>query len=253
VGPMIVTVESGLSKGVPIAPLPTGTDASFTDHVIEVIVARLDLGPEAVCASAAVLSDEERQRANRFAFDRDRSRFTVARSRLRQLLGARLDMRPDSVELVYGKRGKPALARRFASSGLRFNVAHSDDVAVYAFSRGHEIGIDVETVRVLPDADDVAASFFSRRENEVYRSLAPRDKPLGFFNCWTRKEAFIKALGEGLYHPLDHFDVSLAPGEPARILRVGHIPGNLCGWTLHSFLPGPGLIGAVAMRHLPLH
>jgi 4'-phosphopantetheinyl transferase len=247
---MIVTVESGFSKGVPIAPVPPGTDASFTNHAIEVIVTRLDLVPEAVRASAAVLSDAERQRANRFALDRDRSRFTVARSSLRQLLGARLNVRPDSVELVYGKRGKPALARRFAASGLRFNLAHSDDVAVYAFSRGHEIGIDVETLRVLPDADDVAASFFSRRENEVYRSLAPRDKPLGFFNCWTRKEAFIKALGDGLYHPLDRFDVSLAPGEPARILRVGHIPGDLCGWMLHSFSPGSGLIGAVVVRKL---
>jgi 4'-phosphopantetheinyl transferase len=245
---MIVSVESSLSKGVPFAPAPPGTDALFTYDAIEIIVTRLDVGPEALLTSAAMLSEAERQRANRFAFDRDRRRFTVARSRLRQLLGARLDMRPDSVELMYGKHGKPALARRFAASGLRFNVAHSDDVAVYAFSRGREVGIDVETVRVLPDADDVAASFFSRRENEVYRSLAPRDKPLGFFNCWTRKEAFIKALGDGLYHPLDRFDVSLAPGEPARILRVEHVPGELCGWTLHSFLPGPGLIAAVVVR-----
>jgi 4'-phosphopantetheinyl transferase len=195
-----------------------------------------------------LLSDAERQRANGFAFDRDRRRFTVARSRLRQLLGSRLDARPESVELVYGERGKPALARRFAASGLRFNVAHSDDVAVYAFSRGLEIGIDVEAVRVIDDADDIAARFFSHRENEAYRALAPSDKPLGFFNCWTRKEAFIKALGDGLYHPLDRFDVSLAPGELARILRVGHVPGDLCGWTLHGFLPGPGLVGAVVVR-----
>ena len=132
-----------------------------------------------------------------------------------------------------------------AASDLRFNVSHSDDVAVYAFSTGREIGIDIESIRVIRDAEDIAARFFSRRENEAYLALDPRDRPLGFFNCWTRKEAFVKALGDGLYHPLDRFDVSLAPGEPAKILRVENTPGEDCGWTLHSFVPGPGLIGAV--------
>ena len=223
-----------------IAPLP------------DIAVARLDVGPETVRASAALLSDAERQRAGRLARDRDRRRFIVARSRLRQLLGERLGVRPQAVELIYGERGKPALARRFAGSDLRFNVSHCDDVAVYAFSRGREIGIDVEALRSVRDADDIAAHFFSRRENEAYLSLDPGDKPLGFFNCWTRKEAFIKALGDGLYHPLDGFDVSLAPDEPARILRLGSTPGDHCGWALHSFLPGPGLIGAVVVRELGL-
>ena len=91
---------------------------------------------------------------------------------------------------------------------------------------------------------------FSHGENEVYRSLEPCDKPLGFFNCWTRKEAFIKALGDGLSHPLDRFDVSLAPGEPARILRVGGTAGDHCGWTLHSLRPGPGLIGAIVVQQV---
>jgi 4'-phosphopantetheinyl transferase len=247
---MIVTVESGSSEGVPVEPALPGTRASFTNEAIEVIATRLDLRSEAVRASATLLSEAEQQRASRFAFDLDRRRFTAARSQLRRLLGVRLDVQPDSVELVYGERGKPALAPRFAASGLRFNVAHCNDVAVYAFSRGREIGIDVEAVRVIRDADDIAASFFSRRENEAYSALDLSDKPLGFFNCWTRKEAFIKALGDGLYHPLNRFDVSLAPGEPARILRVENVPGNLCGWTLHGFLPGLGLTGAVVVRKL---
>src|SRR6185436_6736158 len=168
---MIVNVESGLSRGGPVGPVVPGADVSFTNDPIEVVVTRLDTGSEAVRASGALLSDAERQRAGRFAFHRDRSRFIAARSRLRQLLAARLDVRPESVELTYGERGKPALARRFAASGLQFNVAHCDDVAVYAFSRGREIGIDVEVVREVRDADDIAASFFSRRENEAYRAL----------------------------------------------------------------------------------
>lgn len=228
--------------------------ASFAGAAIEVVVARLDLAPEALRASAALLSDAERLRASRFAFERDRRRCIVARARLRQLLGVRLDVRPDAVEVVYGERGKPALARRHADSNLRFNVAHSDDVAVYAFARGREIGIDVEAVRVISDADDIAARFFSRRENDAYRALGSRDRPLGFFNCWTRKEAFIKALGDGLYHPLERFDVSLTPSEPARILRVGNTPGDCCGWQMASFSPVRGFVAALVVesgRKLP--
>jgi 4'-phosphopantetheinyl transferase len=169
----------------------------------EVVVFRLDVGPEAVRASAALLSDAERQRANRFAFDRDRRRFIVARAGLRKLLSVRLSVRPESVELTYGPHGKPTVSRRCADADLRFNVSHSEDVAVYAFAPGREIGVDVEAVRVLPDADDIAACFFSRCENEAYRALDPRDRPLGFFNCWTRKEAFLNYTAENhlLYSP----------------------------------------------------
>lgn len=218
------------------------------DEAIDVVTTRLKVEAEAVHASAALLSDAERQRASRFAFDRDRNRFIVARARLRQLLAARLGVRPASVELVYGARGKPALARRFARSGLRFNVSHSNDVAVYAFALGREVGIDVEAVRVMNDADSIAARFFSQFENKAYLALDPEDKLPGFFNCWTRKEAFIKALGNGLYYPLDRFDVSLTPGEPANILRVESTPGGDCEWTLHSFVPEPGFIGAVVVQ-----
>jgi 4'-phosphopantetheinyl transferase len=208
--------------------------ASFAD-VVEVVVARPDVGSDAVCASATLLSDRELERARRFAFDADRGRYVVARALLRQLLAARLGARPESVE--------PA-------SDLRFNVSHCEDVAVYAFASGREVGVDVEAVRALPDADDVAACCFSRREHATYRALEPRDRPLGFFQCWTRKEAFIKALGDGLYHPLDRFDVSLAPGEPARILRVEDVPGDQCPWRLEAFSPVPGFVAAVVTERL---
>jgi len=170
---------------------------------------------------------------------------------LRQLLSARLAVPPESVELIYGKHGKPALAPKFADSDLRFNVAHSEDIAVYAFSTGREIGIDVEAVRTMPDADAIAAHFFSPREQAAYLALNPLDKARGFFNCWTRKEAFVKALGDGLYHALDRFDVSLAPAEPAEILRVDDMPGDGCGWMLESFEPAPGYAGAVVKQVHP--
>ena len=219
--------------------------STLADNAIEVVTTRLDLAPEPIAELARLLSDAERQRASRFAFDRDRRRFTVARAQLRQLLAARLDVQPESVELTYSAYGKPALARRFADSKLYFNVSHSEYVAVVAFAFDREVGIDVEAVRQLADADEIAARFFSRRENEAYCALDPRDRPLGFFNCWTRKEAFIKAIGDGLHYPLDRFDVSLAPGEPARILRVESTPGDECGWRMESFSPAPGFVAAV--------
>ena len=217
------------------------------EEAVEVIVTRLDVRSESLRAGAAVLTDEERDRARRFVFDRDRDRFIGARACLRQLLAARLGTPPDSVELVYGAHGKPALAPGYADTGLRFNVSHCDDLTLYAFSCGREIGIDVEAVRPIGDADDIAARFFSQRENRAYRALEPSDRPLGFFQCWTRKEAFIKALGDGLSYPLDRFDVSLTPGEPAQILRVEDTPGDRCGWRLESWSPAPGFVAAVVI------
>jgi 4'-phosphopantetheinyl transferase len=234
-----------LTDGQPRTPMVAGEVLLFAGATVEVVSVRLDAELAALGVLAQCLSEGERLRASRFVFERDRRRFIVGRARLRHFLASRLAVPPDAVELVYGPRGKPGLSRRFADAALCFNVSHSEDVAIYAFARGREIGVDVEAVRELRDADDIAARFFSRRENETYLALDSRDKPLGFFNCWTRKEAFIKALGDGLYYPLDRFDVSLAPGEPAKILRVESISGNKCGWCLNSFSPAPGFVAAV--------
>jgi len=221
-------------------------DVATSGAPIQVVVARLAAAPDAVRASAALLSDAERHRARRFAFDRDASRFIVARARLRQLLAARLGVRAEAVEFEYGAYGKPVLSRRFADSDLHFNLSHCEDVAAYAFSGGHAIGIDIEAVREISDADNIAARYFSRLENATYCSLKPRDRPLGFFNCWTRKEAVVKAFGDGLSMPLDRFDVTLAPGEPAKLLRVEGTPGDDSGWWLHSLCPAAGYVVAIA-------
>ena len=194
----------------------------------DLVTIRLDVAPDAFRAAWAVLSESERQRASRFTFERDRKRFVAARATLRRLLAARLGVQPHEVELVYGQYGKPALGGRSANSGLRFNVSYCDDLAVYAFARGREIGVDVEAVRWFADADDVAARFFSSAEYEAYAALDALDKPSGFFNCWTRKEAFIKAIGDGLNHPLQSFDVS-----------------RVSGWEIESFVPAPGFVAAV--------
>lgn len=223
----------------------------FSDGTFDVALAWLDPGSEIVHALSGLLSSAERQRADRFKFTRDRRRFIVARARLREFLAARLRMRPECVELVYGAHGKPEVAPHCAASDLRFNLSHAQDLAVYAFSTGRAIGVDVEWIRAIDDADEIAARCFARQENDAYRALDPGQKLLGFFHCWTRKEAFVKALGDGLSHALRDFDVSLTPGEPAKILRVGDVRGERCGWTLQTFSPAPGFVGAVAVQSQP--
>ena len=211
----------------------------------DVVVTRLQTDPGTIQAAARLLSSDETHRSRQFRFEADRARFVVARASLRRLLAARLDAKPASIRLAYGAHGKPGVA----DSTLRFSAARCEDLAVFAFSDEAEIGVDVEAIRFVCDADDVVARFFSHSENEEYRHLDPSDKAEGFFNCWTRKEAFVKATGEGLSQPLDAFDVSLAPGQPARILRVGSRPGDECGWDLDSFCPAPGFVAAVVSRN----
>jgi 4'-phosphopantetheinyl transferase len=194
----------------------------------EVVVARLDAPADEVRALLASLSPDEKARAHRFRFEHLRRRFVVARGRLRQLLGALLGSKPDAVELAYGANGKP----RTLDNRVRFSVSHCEDVALFAFSRDAEVGVDVEAIRPIQEADAIAAQVFSPREKQAYAELAARDKPLGFLQCWTRKEALVKGLGEGLSLPLEQFDIAHAPG-----------------WRLHSFFPLPGFIGAVACRH----
>jgi 4'-phosphopantetheinyl transferase len=195
----------------------------------EIVVARLDAGPEETRSLESCLSSEERERAARFRFERDRRRFVVARARLRAELAARLGLRPEAVELAYGDNGKP----RLANQALHFSVSHCDDVALFAFSRTGEIGVDIEAIRPVREADAIAVQFFSPLEHAGYAALAPRDRLLGFFRVWTRKEAYVKALGVGFSMALERFDLSVAPR----------------GWRVHSFFPLPGFIASLACHH----
>jgi 4'-phosphopantetheinyl transferase len=193
---------------------------------VHVVTARLDPPPAAVRECWLRLSADEQDRASRFRFERDRRRFIVARARLRQLLAQRLGAAPESIHLAYGPQGKPALASRFASSGWRFNLSRRAELAFYAFSRASEVGVDVEPVQPLPEADALAAHAFSAEEERTYLAFAPEARPLAFLRCWTRKEALAKALGVGLTKEAD---------PPP-------------GWRVHSFCPRPGFIAALAYR-----
>jgi len=217
------------------------------DNGIEVVVMRRLADGEAARAAIAVLSADERERAQRFILPRHRLQFVERRAALRRLLGERLGIAAARVRLSTAIDGKPSLAAPLDRSGVTFNQSHCGDLSVYAFASRTDVGIDVEAIRVIEDADHVASIAFSKREYETYERLPPSDKPIGFLNCWTRKEALVKAVGSGLSHSLDGFDVSLMPNEPPRLLRLGSIDGS-SGWQLHSFFPVSGFIAALAAR-----
>jgi 4'-phosphopantetheinyl transferase len=210
---------------------------------VHVWSACLDDLPEA--ALRAPLSPDERERGGRFHFERDRRRFVTARGLLRALLGRYLDVDPADLLFGYGPRGKPFLAGR---DELRFNLSHSGGLALLAFARGCEVGVDVEQVRPVPESEDIARHCFSAREGEELRSLRADERGAAFFRCWTRKEAFIKATGDGLSLPLDAFDVTLAPGEPARLLRVRGEPEAVHRFWLEDLRPAEGFAGALAVE-----
>ena len=219
------------------------------EEPVELVVRSLDIGESAVQRAAECLSPGERVRADRFAFQRDRMRFVAARAGLRGLLASRLGCLPEAVEIVTGIHGKPALSDRHGSD-LRFNVSHSGDLAVYALAHGREVGVNVEALREDFDGDEIAARCFTAGEYSEFRALPQALRPLAFFNGWTRKEAFVKALAQGLYYPLNLFQVSLAPGRPARLLQVAPALGGAHRWRLLAFEPAPGHVGAVVFEYL---
>jgi len=190
------------------------------------------------------LSSDEAARAARFHFEEHRRAFILGRGVLRALLGGILKMPPGEIQFSYGPKGKPSLAD--ASSPVLFNASNSGNLAVYAVTEGCDIGIDVELLRPIPEMENIAARFFAPAEASELMALPEPDRPQAFFNCWTRKEAYIKAIGDGLSVPLDSFRVTLRPGAGAEMLCLGGSIEAAKGWMLHDFDPAPGFVGAIA-------
>ena len=197
------------------------------------------------------LPADELARAKRFHFERDRRRFIVARGLLRQLLGSYLARPPQELRFTYSDHGKPALLEAQNPHGLQFNLSHSGEMMCVGVTRGRAIGVDIEQVRPIDDMMGIAASFFSPRENEMLATVPADQRELAFFNCWTRKEAYIKAQGQGLSIPLDSFDVTLVPGEEARLLAVRNTqPDEAARWTMQAFAPVAGYVAAAVVKQV---
>jgi 4'-phosphopantetheinyl transferase len=210
----------------------------------------LEQPPEAVESLRQLLSTGEQARAARFHFAKDRQHFIVARGTLRKLLGRYLEIAPADLCFAYADHGKPHLApeRSPPLTPLKFNLAHSGSLAVCAFTRLGEIGVDLEHIKPDFIGDDIARRFFSATEVACLDQLPADARALAFFNCWTRKEAFIKAKGMGLSLALDQFDVTLAPDQQAELLRTGWDESEADRWSLRALEIGAGYVGAVAVE-----
>ncbi len=227
---------------------PPPADLALSSDDVHVWRASLDLPASCVQSLQRTLAADELNRAERFYFQKDRKHFIAARGLLRAILSQYLDMEPGQLRFCYSPYGKPSLATTPGQDMLSFNVSHSHGLAIYALTRGREIGADLERVRADLDCEQIAARFFSPRENAVLCALPAKVKPKAFFNCWTRKEAYIKARGGGLSLPLDQFDVSLAPGELAMLLNTRGDPQEATRWSLQALTPGPGYVAALAVE-----
>jgi len=191
-----------------------------------------------------LLSADERSRAERFRFDRDRRRYVAARSALRILLGHYGERDAAGIAFGYSTRGKPFLPSTHSARELQFNVSHSGEIALMAFCQGAQLGVDVELVRDIDDAESIVRRYFCREEVEQWTELPAGQRSRAFYDCWTRKEALVKALGDGLSLPLDVFQVSFLPGElPGIRFRE---PGK-GQWSLYDVSPASGYAGAVAV------
>jgi 4'-phosphopantetheinyl transferase len=209
----------------------------------EVHVWRLALDqPEAVLAQfREILEAHELERAGRFHFEIHRNHFIVGRAGLRYVLARYLDAKPEEFRFVYGSYGKPELAEK----RLCFNVSHSHGVALFAVA-DREVGVDVEHVRADFATEDIARRFFSRVEVATFNALPKNEQVAAFFRCWTRKEAYIKAIGRGLSEPLDAFDVTLAPGEAATLLQARG--QDVSRWSMFDLDVGPEYAGALLVE-----
>src|SRR5579863_8302317 len=218
------------------------------EREVHLWVIRLEASESAIERCRSWLAEHERERAARFHFERSRRAYVLGRGVLRAMIGAYTSARPESVQFCYGAKGKPALAD---GAPLRFNVSNSADLAAYAFTNRCEIGVDVEHIRPMRDLESIARRFFAPEEVAELMDLGEEGRPSGFFNCWTRKEAYIKAVGDGLYVLLNTFRVTLRPGVAARITHLGASEEAARGWTLDAFDPAPGYAGAIAYPDKP--
>lgn len=195
----------------------------------------------------ALLNAAERQRLQRFHFADHRRRYQIGHGALRAILGGYLGTEPTAIEFKQGPRGKPYLAghRETANGGPFFNLSHSGKLALIGVA-ATELGLDVEKVRHLESLTEIARKHFSPSEFAALDALTGDARELAFYRCWTRKEAYIKALGEGLSMPLDVFDVSLC--EEPKFLACRDGKEDPANWSLLDVSPGPEFVGAVAMR-----
>ncbi len=211
----------------------------------------LDLPASQVAGLARILSHDEVARAERFKLARDRLRYISGRAQLRMILGRYVDGEAARLEFRYGSHGKPALQRGSGGERVRFNMSRSHGLGILAIQLDEDIGIDVERVRLLPDALRIAKRLFAAEEHRALRSLPASELGAAFFRYWTRKEAVVKSIGLGLSYPVNAFTLSFKPGaSPERIVAKSK-EGNARRWLIPVPELSPGYVAALATAGSP--
>jgi 4'-phosphopantetheinyl transferase len=248
---MAVAVELNFVFHESAALLSRAQATALRERAVHVWQGRLDDYPQAeVPRLEKVLSDDEEQRAARFHFEKNRNEFILSRGWLRVLLGQYLGVPPAELVFTYSAHGKPGIGVP-AMAPLGFNVSHTDGMVVFAFAWKRKIGIDIEKPREDVDVEELAERFFSSAEKQALHMLPPEIRRGAFFRGWTRKEAYIKAIGEGLSHPLHQFDVSLAPEETHALLGTRPDAKEASRWTVRDVPVEPGYVSALAVEINP--
>ncbi len=247
----VVAVRTGAVQAPLLLPrVRSITLPSEEDGDLRVWAVDLDLADDQVASLHDLLSSDERERASRFGFPHLRRRFTCCRGALRVLLGSILDVEPRRIQFEYGPHGKPALASGDAAT--TFNVSHAGDRALIATALNRRVGIDIERIEPLIDQSTLAVAVFTEAERCALDALRSEERLAGFYAGWTRKEAFVKALGLGLAQPLTGCEVTMAPAGPARLLRHEGDAAAPDRWTLQALEVGEGLAAALCYERIPL-
>jgi 4'-phosphopantetheinyl transferase len=245
-------ISTSLSSAInnPLGWLTTeDPEKILPDNAVHVWRVPLDQSSERTAAASKVLSPDEREVTARYHFNMHRQQFVQARAGLRLVLSDYTGVDPRNLEFTYGPQGKPALTNAKSHGDLRFNLSRRDGLALIAVTRGREIGIDVELLRKDLPFFEIAEASFSAAESAALRNLPESALSRGFYNCWTRKEAFVKAIGQGLSFPLKDFDVSLRPGDAAELLEArGSHTNDAARWSLHDISVSENYVAALTVE-----
>ena len=209
---------------------------TLADDALHVWRASLPLAPQRLQALRQTLSPDEIERAERFRFPVHREHFIAARGQLRAIVSRYLGIEPAQIPFRYSDHRKPSLA---VDTNIQFNLSHSRDLVLYAFTRNRELGVDIEWINAEFASDDVARHYFSPNEYAQLNALPEAIRHEVFFTIWTRKEAYIKAHGAGLSLPLHDFDVTVQPGEAPQLLASRIDPQEVQRWSMAELHPHP--------------
>lgn len=226
-------------------PHPIIMNTVLKENEVHIYKTKLNKPEAEIKKLQQLLSEDELQRSQRYKLKHLTDNYIVARGILRKVLGSYLDLSPSSLKISYKDKGKPFLE----GSDLKFNLSHSNDIAVYAFTLTDEVGIDVEQVREVSDALQIARRFFSLDEYITLKEIDEVNTNLTFFNCWTRKESFIKAIGEGLSYPLEYFSVTLKPGDLPGMTWIRNKDLEANQWSMHNIEIESNYVSSLSIKN----